>query len=142
LAKSYVEQTGVCTTFSLQLPLAQGGSIANNLDLLDNIFLLPVQQKNIIDLFQRTLGIYENHSKKAFWNTFFNPFWWLWKTASLPILFFRWLFGFSVEKKENGFWGKLCQLVGFLAELSVLVSFFGYGNRIVQCIKYLFNAIG
>ncbi len=106
---------GISTTIDYAPPAATGG-VAGRIELLDNIFNLPllrVPHTQLIDNLDRAIGIYRGwlHS---LWRQVFNPFYWMgWGLTLIAEVPFRILdaAGFNTAKIEGSIWGKIVKAV-------------------------------
>lgn len=117
-AYSYIIYSGSKTSIYYSPPAATGG-IAGSVDLLHNIFNLHnLQLKNeqLMDIIERSIGIYENDKKKSIFRTF-NPLFWFDKIltyfARIPFKIIG-RFGFNQEKVESSIIGKIVKSILYL----------------------------
>jgi len=124
-AHSIILASGITPNIYYSPPPAIGG-IAGPVDMVNNIFHLhrfKINPRHLIDITERSIGIYEKDKNKALLRTI-NPFYWIVLIidfiVSIP---FRILgrVGFDQEKLEGSFIGKIVK--GILYLVSVFAAF-------------------
>ncbi len=102
-----------------------GGNV-QRIDVLHNIFNIHdyrIPPNNLLDFFERSIGIYTNDSSRAFWRTI-NPFYWFGQLfdfiVGLPFTLIA-KAGFNRNKVEASSVGRIVK--GLLYLVTVLASF-------------------
>jgi len=115
-----------CDSIAHYAPPAATGGLAGSIDLIHNMFNLPrmqVSYQQITDLIERSIGIYEADSSKAFARTI-NPFFWLGLIldfiSELPFIFLGKI-GFDQKKVEGSWLGRIVK--GVLYLVTVFAAF-------------------
>lgn len=103
-------------------PPAIGGR-THRVRLLDDLFYLDdfsISASSVVDMLERSIGVYIGDWRNSFWRTL-NPFWWMFKVikwlSRIPFLLLN-SAGFDANKAENSLPGRLLKV----AISSVIVS--------------------
>lgn len=117
-AYAYIIYSGSKTSIYYIPPAATGG-IARNIDLLHNIFNLhnfQLTNEQLMDIIERSIGIYENDKNKSIIRTI-NPFFWLDKVLTYIVRIpFKIIgkVGFNQEKIESSIIGRIVKTILYL----------------------------
>jgi len=140
---SFILLAGVNPTMHYYPPPVVGG-LARNIDLILNIFNLhryQIRPQQLLNLIERSIGIYENDRLNALLRTV-NPFFWLGLIldyiVSLPFKVIGKI-GFNQEKIESSITGKIIKgifyLISVLASLLTVLEMIGYLEKFISLIQ-------
>lgn len=120
--KKIVHATEINTRITHMPAPAIGGHIFT-FDLLDELFNLGrhgIQPSYLIDILERSMGVYEDDRSRALWRTI-NPLWWLKRllvgVGRFPFFILASM-GFNLERLEHSLIGRLIK-----GSLSLLAAF-------------------
>ena len=136
--KKIVHATEVSTRITRMPAPAIGGHILT-FDLLDDLFNLgryDIQPSYLIDMLERSIGVYEDDRSRALWRTI-NPLWWL-KRLLVGIGRFPFFvlasMGFKLERLEHSLIGRLIKglfsLLAAFASLLLIADRLGFLSNI------------
>lgn len=140
---SFILLAGVNPTMPYYPPPVVGG-LARNIDMILNIFDLhryQIKPQQLLNLIERSIGIYENDRLNALLRTV-NPFFWLGLIldyiVSLPFKVIGKI-GFNQEKIESSITGKIIKgifyLITFLASFLAVLKYIGYLEKFMSLIQ-------
>lgn len=124
------------------------GGMSGHIDLINNVFHLhrfEVDTRDVIDIIERSVGIYEKDKNKALCRTI-NPFYWavliIDFIVSIPFKILGRV-GFDQERLEGSFVGKtvksILYLITVFAAFLTILEKLGYLEWFKNFLKQLFN---